>query len=461
MRRISFLFGFVLSSFVLVGFAGNLQAQGVGAPPQVDPRIYDIIDAASVERVEADVRRLAGFGTRNTYSDTISDTRGSGAARRWIKAEFDKISAECGGCLEVFYQTIMIPASSRNPEETAVVSVAAIQRGTLYPNRYVILSGDIDSRASGGNDGVTEAQGANDNATGMAAAIEAARLLTKHSFPTTLVYAGLSAEEQGLYGGRKMAEVALEEGWDIVAVLNNDMIGNTEGIDGIKDNTTFRVFSEPVPATDSLSAHRSRRTQGGEVDGPSRQIARYVDRIADLYFPNLDAKMVYRLDRFGRGGHHRPFNDVGFPGVRIMETHENYNRQHQDIRVENGIEYGDVIEWVDFEYNTVMTALNASVMASMAWAPPAPANVRVGGSNRPSTVLAWEMADDPNLAGYKVYWRDTTAPQWENFRWAGMVDTYTLENVIIDNYLFGVAAVGKDGNESTVVFPGGQIRRGR
>jgi Zn-dependent M28 family amino/carboxypeptidase len=355
----------------------------------------------------------------------------------------------------------MIPASSRNPEETAVVSVVAIQRGTLYPNRYVILSGDIDSRASGGNDGVTDAPGANDNATGMAAAIEAARILTKRSFPTTLVYAGLSAEEQGLHGGRKMAEVAIEEGWDIVAVLNNDMIGNTEGIDGIKDNTTFRVFSEPVPATDSLSAHRARRTQGGEVDGPSRQIARYVDRIADLYFPNLDAKMIYRLDRFGRGGHHRPFNDLGFPGVRIMETHENYNRQHQDIRVENGIEYGDVIEWVDFEYNTVMTALNASVMASIAWAPPAPANVRIGGSNRPSTVLEWEMADDPNLAGYKVYWRDTTAPQWEHFRWAGMVNTYTLENVIIDNYLFGVAAVGKDGNESPVVFPGGQIRRGR
>ncbi len=461
MRRHILLFAFVLSSSLILNGPGTLHAQGAGVPPQLDTRIYDIISAASPERVEADIRTLAGFGTRNTYSDTISDTRGIGAARRWIKAEFDKISAECGGCLEVFYQTVMIPPSSRVPEETAVVSVAAIQRGTLYPNSYVILSGDIDSRASGGNDGVTDAPGANDNATGMAAAIEAARLLTKYSFPATLVYAGLSAEEQGLHGGRKMASVALEEGWDIIAVLNNDMIGNTEGIDGIKDNTTFRVFSEPVPATDSLSDHRARRTQGGEVDGPSRQIARYVDRIADLYFPNLDAKMVYRLDRFGRGGHHRPFNDVGFPGVRIMETHENYDRQHQDIRVENGIEYGDVIEWVDFDYTTKMTALNASVMASIAWAPPAPANVRIGGSNRPSTVLAWEVADDPNLAGYKVYWRDTTAPQWENFRWAGMVDTFTLENVIIDNYLFGVSAVAKDGNESPVVFPGGQIRRGR
>jgi len=232
------------------------------------------------------------------------------------------------------------------------------------------------------------------------------------------------------------------------------MIGNTEGIDGIKDNTTFRVFSEPNPYTDELADYQRRRTRGGEVDGPSRQIARYVDRIAELYFPNLDAIMVYRLDRFGRGGHHRPFNDLGFPGVRIMETHENYNRQHQDIRVEDGIEYGDVVEWVDFDYTAKMTALNAAVMASMAWAPTAPSNVTIGGSNRPSTTLSWELSDDPDLAGYKVYWRDTTAPQWQNFRWAGMVDTLTLENVIIDNFLFGVAAVGKNGNESVVVFPG-------
>ena len=453
MRRL-FFFGLALISFLLLSAPAVLQAQVSGVPPQIDPRIYDIISAASPDRVEADIRTLAGFGTRNTFSDTISDTRGIGAARRWIKAEFDKISAECGGCLEVFYQTIMVPASRRVPEETAVVSVVAIQRGTLYPNRYVIMAGDIDSRASSGNDGETEAPGANDNATGMAGAIEAARLLTKHSFPTSIVYAGLSAEEQGLYGGQKLAAVALEEGWEIAAVLNNDMIGNTEGIDGIKDNSTFRVFSEPVPATDELADYQRRRTRGGEVDGPSRQIARYVDRMADLYFPNLDAIMVYRLDRFGRGGHHRPFNDLGFPGVRIMETHENYNRQHQDIRVEDGIEYGDVVEWVDFDYVAKITSLNASVMASMAWAPPAPSNVTIGGSNRPSATLSWELSDNPNLAGYKVYWRDTTAPQWEHFRWAGKVDTLTLENVIIDNYLFGVAAVGRDGNESVIVFPG-------
>ena len=455
MRRLSKPFGF-LSLFLL---AGSLSALAGQAPPQVDSRIYDIVAASSAERVEADIRALAGFGTRNTFSDTLSDTRGIGAARRWIKAQFDQISADCGGCLEVFYQRSLVPASSRVPEDTWVVNVVAIQRGTVYPNRYVIMSGDIDSRASSGNDAVTEAQGANDNATGTAGAMEAARILTKYSFPTSIVYAALSAEEQGLIGGRHMAEVALEEGWDIVAVLNNDMIGNTEGIDGIKDNTTFRVFSEPNPYTDELGDYQRRRTMGGEVDGPSRQIARYVDRMADLYFPTLDAIMIYRLDRFGRGGHHRPFNDVGFAGVRIMETHENYNRQHQDIRVEDGIEYGDVVEWVDFDYVAKVTALNASVLAALAWAPPAPENVLIGGANRPSTVLAWDPQDDPDLAGYKLYWRDTTSPQWQWSRWVGDGTEGTLENVIIDNFLFGVAAVGKDGNESPVVFPGGQLRR--
>jgi len=446
-----FLFAFL--------FTGSVAAQVGGAPPQVDPRIYDIVAAPSADRLEADIRALAGFGTRNTFSDTLSETRGIGAARRWIKAQFDEISADCGGCLEVSYQRSLVPASRRIPEDTWVVNVVAIQRGTVYPDRYLIMSGDIDSRASSGSDAVTDAPGANDNATGTAGAMEAARILTKYTFPTSIVYVALSGEEQGLLGGRHMAEVALEEGWDIVAVLNNDMIGNTEGIDGIKDNTTFRVFSEPNPYTDELGDYQRRRTMGGEVDGPSRQVARYVDRMADLYFPTLDAIMIYRLDRFGRGGHHRPFNDVGFIGIRIMETHENYNRQHQDIRIEDGIEYGDVVEWVDFDYVAKMTALNASVLAALAWAPPAPRNVLIGGANRPSTLLAWDPQDDPNLAGYKLYWRDTTSPQWQWSKWVGVGTEGTLENVIIDNFLFGVAAVGKDGNESPVVFPGGQLRR--
>ena len=442
--------------------AAAQEAGGLAVPPALDARIYDIIDAASPARLEADIRTLAGFGTRHTLSDTTSDTRGIGAARRWIKAEFDRISADCGGCLEVFYQRDLVEGNprSRIPEDTWVVNVVAVQRGTRYPDRYVIMSGDIDSRVSDALDATSDSPGANDNASGMAGALEAARILSKYTFPTSILYTGLSGEEQGLYGGRHMAEVAREEGWDIVGVLNNDMIGNIEGVDGVIDNTTFRVFSEPVPAPDTLRQHQLRRFYGGEVDGPSRQLARYIDAVVDRYFgeQNLDAKMIYRLDRFGRGGHHRPFNDAGFPGVRIMETHENYTRQHQDLRTEDGIAYGDVVEGVNFEYAAKLTAVNAAVLAALAWAPPAPQNVRIGGAVRPSATLAWEPVDDPALAGYRIYWRETTAPQWQHSRFVGKTDRYTVENIIIDNFLFGVAAVGTNGTESLVVFPGGLLR---
>ncbi len=439
-----------------------LSAQGGGqAPPQTDFRIFEIIQASSAERIEADIRTLAGFGTRNTFSDTLSTTRGIGAARRWIKAEFDRISAACGGCLEVEYQHYFIEGdpATRIQEDVTVVNVVATLRGRTDPNRFVVMSGDIDSRASNGSDGEVDAPGANDNASGMAGVIEAARILTAMGpFEASIVFAGLSGEEQGLWGGQYMAEQARERGWEIEAVLNNDMIGNIEGINGVIDNTTFRVFSEATP----VEAYRpswNYRVLGGELDGPSRQIARYVSRIADVYFPNLEAKMIYRLDRFGRGGHHRPFNDAGYPGVRIMETNEHYVRQHQDLRTENGIEYGDVVEGVNFDYAASLTALNAAVLAALAWAPPPPANVQIGGAVRPSTTLAWDRVDQPAVAGYKVYWRDTTAPQWDHSVWVGDVTEFTLENVVIDNYLFGVAAVAHDGHESPVVFPTSQLRR--
>ncbi len=424
-------------------------------PPAVDMRMYDIIEAASAKRIETDIRALAGFGTRNTLSDTLSEVRGIGAARRWIKAEFEKISKACNGCLEVFYQRTLVPAEGnrRITHDTWIVNVIAIQRGTQYPNRYVIMSGDIDSRASSSTDAETDAPGANDNASGMAGALEAARLLTAYRFPTSIVYVGLSGEEQGLYGGKHMAQMAKSDGWDIVGILNNDMIGNIEGIDGVIDNSSFRVFSEPTPVTETERSRQRRRFFGGEIDGSSRQLARYVHRMTDQYFTNLKATMIYRLDRFGRGGHHRPFNDEGFAGIRIMETHENYYRQHQDVRVEDGIAYGDVVDGVDFDYAAKLTAVNAITLAGIAWAPPQPGNVKIGGAVQPSTRLAWDQVDDPNLAGYKIYWRDTTAPQWQHSRFVGKETTHTLDNIVIDNYLFGVASVGKDGNESVVVFP--------
>jgi hypothetical protein len=293
----------------------------------------------------------------------------------------------------------------------------------------------------------------------MAGTIEAARVLSTYSFPTSIVYTGLSGEEQGLWGGQYMAGVADSAGWNIVGVLNNDMIGNIEGVDGEIDNREFRIFSEPTPVTETDRERMRRRFTGGEVDGVSRQLARYVYHMTRTYMPEMDPMLIYRLDRFGRGGHHRPFNDAGFAGIRIMEAHENYTRQHQDVRVENGVRYGDVVEGVNFDYAARLTAVNAISLAGIAWAPPGPAEVRIGGAVRPSTTLQWDPVDDASLAGYRVYWRDTTDPVWQHSRFVGDVTEFTLEGLVIDNYLFGVASVGRNGNESPVVFPSGSIRR--
>lgn len=419
--------------------------------------LYDIAEAISPERIEQDITTLVNFGTRHTLSQTESDTRGIGAARRWIKAEFEKISAECGGCLEVYFQSEVISNEKRIPEATDVVSVIAIQRGSTDPSRYMIMSGDIDSRVSDVMDFTSDSPGANDNASGVAGTLEAARILTQYTFNGSIVYAALAGEEQGLFGGRIMAEHAKKDGWRIKAVLNNDMIGNIEGVNGVINNTTARIFAEGTRVTETEAEARRRRFSGGEVDSPSRNLARYIDKIADQYIENLDTMVIYRLDRFGRGGHHRPFNDLGFPGIRIMETNENYTRQHQDLRTEDGIAYGDTLDGVNFDYAAKLTGLNAVSLAAMAWAPNPPANVEITGAVQPSTTLKWEALDtqqNPQLAGYKIYWRHTDAPQWEFSKFVGNVTQATLDNVVIDNYFFGVASVNKEGLESPVVYPG-------
>ncbi|MAK63371.1 MAG: peptidase M28 [Maricaulis sp.] len=427
------------------------------APPSEVLAVHDYVAAVSADRIETDIRTLVGFGTRHTLSETESDTRGIGAARRWIHDEFERISAECGGCLEVMYVSDTISGERRIPEPTDVVSVIAIQRGRIDPDRYVMMSGDIDSRVTDPLDGTSDSPGANDNASGMAVVLEAARVLSQHEFDGSIIYAGLSGEEQGLFGGQIVAAHALEEGWRIKGVLNNDMIGNISGINGVTNNMTARVFSEGTRDVETPEEARIRRFTGGEVDSPSRNLARFVDRTADQYIPNLDVMMVYRLDRFGRGGHHRPFNAVGIPGVRIMEANEHYDRQHQDLRTEDGRVYGDTIDGVDFDYAARLTALNIAVMAQMAGAPPFPANVTLEGAVQPSTTISWTAASGEaaeNLSGYRVYWRLTDQPQWQWSRFVGQVDSYTLENVVIDNYYFGVSAVALDGSETPVVFPG-------
>jgi len=431
---------------------------GLSIWAQDDQKMYDIIEAVSADRLEADITRLANFGTRHTLSDTLSDTRGIGAARRWIKSEFDKISEDCGNCLDVFYQKDLIEqgANNRIVKDVWVVNVVAIQKGTKYPNRYIIMSGDIDSRVSDPTDYSSDSPGANDNASGMAGAIEAARVLSEYEFENSIIYAGLSGEEQGLFGGKGLAAYAKEKGWEIIGILNNDMIGNIKGVDGVVSNRDFRIFSEPVPPTETERQRNRRRFYGGEVDGISRQLARYVHRTTQQYMPEMNPILIYRLDRFGRGGHHRPFNDAGYAGIRIMEAHENYTQQHQDIRVEDGIAYGDVLEHVNFDYAAKLTAVNAINLAALALAPPAPAEVEIGGIVEPSAKLRWKKS--PGATGYKIYWRDTTSPTWDHSRYVGDVDAHTLDGIVIDNYFFGVASLGADGAESPVVFPGSVFR---
>ncbi|MDX1364574.1 MAG: M28 family metallopeptidase [Arenibacter latericius] len=425
---------------------------------QTDQRLYNIIEAVSADRIEKDITTLANFGTRHTLSDTLSNTRGIGAARRWIKKEFENISKDCNNCLEVSFQKNLIKSgvNQRITKDVWVVNVVAIQRGNKYPNRYIIMSGDIDSRVSDPNDFTSNSPGANDNASGMAGTIEAARVLSKYQFESSIIYLGLSGEEQGLFGGLGFANHAKEKGWEIIGVFNNDMIGNIQGVDGIISNTDFRIFSEPVPPTETEEERKMRRFYGGEVDGISRQLARYVHKNVLTYMPEMNPMMIYRLDRFGRGGHHRPFNDMGYAGIRIMEAHENYTQQHQDIRIEDEISYGDVLEHVNFDYAKKLTAVNAINLAALAWAPPAPKEVGIGGIVAPSVKLQWSAVS--GAKGYKIYWRDTTSPTWDHSRYVGDVTDFTLDGIVIDNYFFGVSAVGENGFESVVVFPNKIIR---
>lgn len=449
-----FTYQFIGAAMVAAVASTSVTAQ---VQNQDQPALHAIAADISPQRIKQDITTLVSFGTRHTLSETQSDTRGIGAARRWIKREFDQISAQCGGCLEVYYQSATISGEKRIPNPVEVVSVIAIQRGTTDPERYVVMSGDIDSRVSDVMDFTSDSPGANDNASGVAGTLEAARVLSQHKFNGSIVYAALAGEEQGLFGGKIMAEQAVKDGWRIKAVLNNDMIGNIEGVNGVINNTTARIFAEGTRQTETEKDATVRRFTGGENDSPSRNLARYIDIMADRYIPNLDTMVIYRLDRFRRGGHHRPFNDLGFPGIRIMETNENYHRQHQDLRTENGIEYGDTLDGVNFDYAAKLTALNAVSLAAMAWAPNPPVDVTIKGAVQPSTTLSWTALNEkqnPHLAGYKIYWRYTDAPQWQFSRFVGNVTEFTLKNVVIDNYFFGVASVSKDGFESPVVFPG-------
>ena len=430
--------------------AGAVHAE-TPAPSTDQPLLRTIAADVDPKALESTIRSLVGFGTRHTLSDTKSDKRGIGAARRWTKARFEAISKDCGGCL-----TIETPSQTvtgrRVPNPTEVMDVLAIQKGTTDPDRVIIIAGHIDSRVTDVMDFTSDAPGANDDGSGTAAVIEAARVLSKHRFPATLVFAVLSGEEQGLLGGKVLADYARAQGWKVEADLNNDIVGNSRGQSGVMDNTHVRIFSEGTKAVETPEQANGRRYNGGEVDSPSRNLARFMDALADRYLTNFDVVMVYRTDRYGRGGDQVPLLEAGYPAVRVTEAVENYDRQHQNLRTENGKAYGDVVEGVDFNYLAQVTRLNTIAMASLASAPPPPSGVKIEGAVSPDTKVSWTAT--PGAAGHRVWWRLTTDPTWRLSRWVPEGTTTTLKDVVIDDFFFGVSSVGPDGWESPVVFPG-------
>ncbi len=403
--------------------------------------------AVSPDELKATITRLVGFGTRHSLSDTQSETRGIGAARRYAAARLADYAKACGGCL-----TIETPATTvtgdRVPVPSEIVNVMAIQKGVSDPDRVIIISGHIDSRNGDPLDARGDAPGANDDGSGTAAVIEAARLLSPRKFAATIVYAVLSGEEQGLFGGKLLAETSKAKGWRVEAVLNNDIIGNSVGSSGAKDDATVRVFSEGTRATETPEQADRRRYNGGEVDSPARNLSRF---LAALKVPGLRVEEVWRTDRYSRGGDQVPMLQAGFPAVRITERQENYDRQHQNVRVEDGRRYGDVLSGVDFAYLAKVTTLNITALAALASAPGVPTGVRISGAVSPDTKLTWNAV--PGATSYRIWWRPTTAAAWVHSR--EVADTsVVLTGLDIDSWFFGVSAVGADGAASPVVFPG-------
>ena len=446
----------LLKLFALLLVGASSAADAIADAPTEPERsglLQTIAGEVKADELHATIAKLVGFGTRHTLSDTKSNTRGIGAARRWVRSRFEEFGKRCHGCLQIEMpeQTV---AGERVPQPAAIVDVLAIQRGTSDPDRVIVISGHIDSRVVDVMDARSDAPGADDDGSGTAAVIEAARVLSTHKFRATLVYAVLSGEEQGLYGGKVLAKFAQDHHWSVEAALNDDIVGNTLGTNDIRDDTHVRVFSEGTRSTETPEQATRRRYNGGEVDSPSRNLARFVSGLADTYLTNFSVRMVYRTDRYSRGGDQVPMLAAGYPALRFTEAIENYHREHQDVRSVDGVRYGDVLEAVDFPYLAQVARLNVIAMAALASAPPPPAEVKTAGAVSMDTTVSWTKLAD--AAAYRVWWRDTIAPQWTANRLVADADatSLVLKDINIDDWFFGVSAVSADGYESPVEFPG-------
>ncbi len=420
----------------------------------LNPEIQKMIKEISAKNIEASIRKLVSFGTRNTLSEQDNPTRGIGAARDWIYGEFQKYSAECGNCLEVEKQTFLQPKANRVPEPTNLTNVIATLKGTTNPDRVYVVSGHYDSMCGSSTDAKCDAPGANDDASGTATVMEIARVMSKRKFDATIVFMAVPGEEQGLLGAGYFAEQAKVNKTNIEGMFTNDIVGGAMKYKNSPDRNKVRVFSEGVPSSETEQEAGTRRSVGGENDSASRQLARFIKEQCDKYLKNFSVWMMYRRDRYLRGGDHIPFLERGFSAVRITEPNEDYTRQHQNIRTENGINYGDLPEFVDFEYVANVARINMISLASLALAPAKPKGVAIVTARLTNdTDLKWDANQDADIAGYEVVWRDTTSAIWTNSEFVGNATTYTAKEMSKDNYFFGVRAVDKDGNKSPVVYP--------
>jgi len=426
------------------------------ADPDINKRQADIdaiVREISPKRMHDYVEKLVSFGTRHTMSDTKSDTRGIGAARRWIKSELERCGA---GRLEVAFDSHVHPVMARLSVPTEIVNVVATLPGTQAESkdRMYVVSGHYDSRVTDVMNATDDAPGANDDASGTAAVMEMACVMAKHKFDATLVFMAVAAEEQGLLGAENWAKLAKEKNWNVAGMFDNDIIGNSHNDEGKKDASQVRLFAEGVPPGKEVpEALRALVATGGENDTPTRQLARYVKFAGERYVPNFKVTIVNRRDRYLRGGDHIPFLERGFPAVRFTEYAEDFSHQHQDLRTEGGKKYGDTIEYMDFDYAAKVTRVNAAALASLAMAPAAPKDVRVITKNLTNkTELAWSANGEPDVAGYRVVWRDTTAADWTGSKFVGNVTSYTSD-LSKDNVFFGVQAIDKSGNISPATYP--------
>jgi hypothetical protein len=438
----------LLPILALVAFSQN--------QPRTKPNaeIQKIVAEINAKNIETTIRKLVSFGTRNTLSEQDNPTRGIGAARDYLFAEFQKISADCGNCLQVEKQTFLQPKANRIPEPTNLTNVVATLRGATNPERVYVVSGHYDSMCSSPTDGKCDAPGANDDASGTAAVVEMARVMSKRKFDATVIFMAVAGEEQGLLGAAYFAEQARAKGINIEAMFTNDIIGGVTTYKNKPERQTVRVFAEGVPSNESEQEAGTRRSVGGENDSPARQLGRFIKDVAEIYSPRFRVNVIYRRDRYGRGGDHIPFLERGFAAVRFTEPNEDYTHQHQNVRTENGKFYGDTPEFVDFGYVANVTKINAAALAALALAPAKPKNVGIiTGRLTNDTDLKWDANADADLAGYEIVWRETNQPFWTNSQFVGAVTNFTMKEMSKDNYFFGVRAIDKAGNRSPVVFP--------